>query len=176
VSAILPADKFIIWRAADGKHYGVTAQDMADTFGGGGAGGSTNLSAVAGATDVTITSDTGIDAVIPLATSALAGVMDPADKIKADFIAVTQAVDLDAMEDDVADLVTLTGRPANAVDLGTFPGGVTIPNASTIKAALVALDNAAHDAITLGGTAATNPLTLTTQVLDFDISQLTSVP
>lgn len=40
---------------------------------------------------------------------------------------------------DVADLVTLTGVPANSTDLGTFTG-VTIPDGQTIKAALQSLE------------------------------------
>jgi hypothetical protein len=44
-----------------------------------------------------------------------------------------------AVQTDVDDLVTLSGRPANSTDLGTFTG-TTIPDASTNKSALQALE------------------------------------
>jgi hypothetical protein len=65
---------------------------------GGGGGGSTNLTATASPTNVTINSDTGTDAAIPLATGTNAGLESPANKTKLDNVSVTQAVDLDAME------------------------------------------------------------------------------
>ena len=41
----------------------------------------TNLGATVTATDITVTSDTGTDAVLPLATTAMAGLLSPTDKV-----------------------------------------------------------------------------------------------
>ncbi len=49
-------------------------------------GGGTDLSVVANTTDVTITSSTGNDAVVPAASSGTAGVLTASDKIKLDGI------------------------------------------------------------------------------------------
>lgn len=46
---------------------------------------------------------------------------------------------LDAIEPDVADLITLSGVAANSTTLGTFTGAI-IPDSSTIKAALQSLE------------------------------------
>jgi len=56
-------------------------------------------------------------------------------------VTVTQAVDLDAMETDVADLTTLSGVASNATNLGTFAGSTIIDN-QTNKQALQALETA----------------------------------
>jgi len=69
-----------------------------------------------------------------------------------------------AISADVADLVTLSGRPANSVDLGSFTGSI-IPDASTVKAALQSLETeieALPDPIYYAGTynASTNTPTL----------------
>lgn len=126
-----------------------------------GASGATNLTeGTRTATTVEVLSDTGTDATLSPATPLLAGVMPAADKVKSDFITVTQAVDLDALEQDVADLTTLSGVSSNSVDLGTFTGA-TIPDNSTTKVALQALESAleAGDTVTNGltgnGSAAT---------------------
>lgn len=47
-------------------------------------GGATNLSSSRDATTLTVTSDTGADAVLPAATTSLAGIMTAADKTKVD--------------------------------------------------------------------------------------------
>jgi hypothetical protein len=47
--------------------------------------------------------------------------------------------DIDGISPDVADLVTLSGVAANSTTLGTFTG-TTIPDSSTVKAALQALE------------------------------------
>lgn len=72
--------------------------------------------------------------------------------------------DLDAVEQDVADLVTLSGVAANSVDLGSFTGDI-IPDNSDVKEALQSLETAIEglpDPITYEGTwsAATNTPTL----------------
>lgn len=46
---------------------------------------------------------------------------------------------LDAIEPDVADLISLSGVAANSADLGTFTGAI-IPDSSTIKGALQSLE------------------------------------
>lgn len=93
------------------------------------------------ATGLDVTSSSGSDVTLPLATSTLAGVMPAVDKAKSDFITITQAVDLDAMELDVADLTTLTGVASNATNLGTFTG-TTIPDSVDIKTAFQSLETA----------------------------------
>lgn len=103
--------------------------------------GATNLAVTQSATNVIVTSDTGADATIPLADGTNAGVMSPSQFNKLGFVTITQAVDLDAMELDVADLTTLTGVASNAVNLGTFTG-TTIADNVTIKSALQALETA----------------------------------
>jgi hypothetical protein len=103
--------------------------------------GSTNLAVTQSATNVVVTSDTGTDATIPLADGTNAGVMSPSQFSKLGFITVTQSVDLDAMEQDVADLTTLTGVASNATNLGTFTG-TTIADNVTVKTALQSLETA----------------------------------
>src|SRR5574343_519033 len=49
------------------------------------------------------------------------------------------SADISALIADVADLTTLSGVASNATDLGTFTGS-TIPDNSTVKAALQALE------------------------------------
>lgn len=93
------------------------------------------------ATVYPINIDTGTDINLLTATSSLAGLMVAADKIKSDYITITQAVDLDALESDVADLTTLSGVASNAVNLGLFTG-TTITDNLTVKAALQELESA----------------------------------
>lgn len=92
-------------------------------------------------TAVPVTNSNGSGITIPEATTSLAGVLNAADKTKLSFISVTQAVDLDTMESDIAALQTLSGVAAAAVNLGTFTGS-TIADNSTVKAALQALETA----------------------------------
>ena len=101
--------------------------------------GVTNLTYTASATNGIVVSDTGSDATIPAATTLIAGLMIPAQFDKLANITITQAVDLDALESDVADLTTLSGVASNSTTLGTFTG-TTIPDSSTIKAALQSLE------------------------------------
>jgi multidrug efflux pump subunit AcrA (membrane-fusion protein) len=75
---------------------------------------------------------------------ALDEAMDAAQAAQADATqaladAAAAQADVDALEPDVADLITLSGVAANSSDLGTFTGTI-IPDASTIKAALQALE------------------------------------
>jgi hypothetical protein len=101
--------------------------------------GVTNLTYTPSASNGIVVSDTGSDATIPAATTLIAGLMIPAQFDKLANITITQAVDLDALESDVADLTTLSGVASNSTTLGTFTG-TTIPDSSTIKAALQSLE------------------------------------
>lgn len=103
--------------------------------------GVTNLTYTTSATNGIVVSDTGSDATIPAATTLIAGLMIPAQFDKLANITITQAVDLDALESDVADLTTLSGVASNATTLGTFTG-TTIPDSSTVKAVLQSLETA----------------------------------
>lgn len=69
----------------------------------------TNLGYTASPTDGTVTNTTGADATLPVVDGTNAGLMIPADKTKLDFVSVTQAVDLDAMETASHDAVTTAG-------------------------------------------------------------------
>ena len=81
-----------------------------------------------------------------------AHIADPTDAHDATAISVAAIVNLTATEaqgafaehqDDIDDLVVLSGVAANAVNLGTFTG-TTIPDNSTNKAALQALETASE--------------------------------
>lgn len=85
--------------------------------------GNTNLSYIRNSTTVTVESDTGNDAILPVATTSLAGVMGASDKV------------------NLNSLITLSGVSANATHLGTFTGSI-IPDNSTIKAAIQSLETA----------------------------------
>lgn len=74
------------------------------------------------ATTVTVISSTGTDAVIPSASTTLAGVMTADDKIK------------------LESLITLTGLPAGDTTLGIFSGTI-IPDNMDIKSALQFLES-----------------------------------
>jgi len=94
---------------------------------------STNLSFSRDASTVTVISDTGTDAILPSATSLLAGILSSQDKVT-----------LDA-------LPTLSGVPSGSLDLGIFTDSI-IPINSTIKEALQALGTAVDSipSITIG--------------------------
>lgn len=90
---------------------------------GGGSGGNTNLSFTRNSTTVTVESNTGTDAILPVASTTLAGVMSANDKV------------------NINALITLSGVAAGSTNLGTFTG-TTIPDNSTIKAALQSIETA----------------------------------
>lgn len=123
----------------------ITLDHINESLGAAGA----NLTATVAPTTVTINSDSGTDAVIAAADGTNAGLMLPADKTKMDFIAVTQAVDLDTMEQDILDHQTALGIADGDQDFGTFTG-VTITDNSTAKVALQELETAI-EAITADG-------------------------
>lgn len=60
--------------------------------------GATQLGYTASPTGGNVTNTSGTDATLTLADATNAGLQAPADKAKQDFISVTQAVDLDALE------------------------------------------------------------------------------
>ncbi len=71
--------------------------------------GAVNLGYTAAPTQGTITNTNGTASVIPLATGVNAGLLAPAEKTKLGNIAVTQAVDLDALETASHAAATLAG-------------------------------------------------------------------
>jgi len=105
----------------------------------------TDLGYTAAPTQGTVTSSTGTDSVITAVDGTNAGLMVPADKTKVDFVTVTQAVDLDELEAESANLVTLSGVASDAVNLGTFTGD-TITDNVTNKVALQELETAVEAA------------------------------
>lgn len=83
----------------------------------------TNLSLTRDSTSVTIISDTGTDATIPLASTSLSGVMSASDKT------------------NLESLITLSGVAAGSINLGAFSGTI-IPDNSTVYQALQSLETA----------------------------------
>jgi hypothetical protein len=71
--------------------------------------GGTNLTYTAGASSGIVVSSTGTDATLPAADGTNAGLMIPAQFNKLGFIAITQAVDLDALETASHAAVTTAG-------------------------------------------------------------------
>jgi hypothetical protein len=94
-------------------------------------GVTTDITITQSNTTVTVNSSSGADGTIIAATSSTAGVLSSGDKRKLD------------------DLVLLSGVVAESEDLGTFTGTI-IPDTSTVKGALQALESAI-DASTTGG-------------------------
>lgn len=105
--------------------------------------GVTNLGYTASAINGIITNSSGSTATIPLGTGINAGLQAPADKSKLDLIGITQAVNLDTVESNVNNLVTLSGVAADSINLGTFTGAI-IPDNLDVKAALQALETDAE--------------------------------
>jgi hypothetical protein len=66
---------------------------------------------------------------------------DAANKLYVDTAVSGLQSDLDAVEQDVADLVTLSGVAANSVNLGAFTGA-TLSDTETVKSALQSLETA----------------------------------
>lgn len=115
-------------------------------------GGATNLTYSASPVQGIVVSDTGSDATIPAVDAVNAGLMLPAQKAKIDFLTVTAAFDADAAKAKLAHISV-----SQAVDLD-------------------AIEAASHAAVTTAGTAATNPIVATGQVLSFNIAGLTTAP
>lgn len=86
------------------------------------------------------------DIQLPAETANRVAVIDGANEIASSTVTTTElellsgaTIDLADTEQDVADLITLSGVAANSTDLGTFTGAI-IPDASTIKGALQSLE------------------------------------
>ena len=116
------------------KYNGTVWINDTDATGGGGA---TNLGYTSSATDGTVTSDTGTDATLPLATGSIAGLMAPAQFTKLSNVSVTQAVDLDTMESNIATnnaKVSADGSVATHSDVslsGIATGDILVWNGSS---------------------------------------------
>lgn len=94
-----------------------------DVTGGGGGGGATNLDYTPSATQGIVSSDTGTDAVITLATGTNAGLLSPSEFNKLTNISVTQSVDLDQLE---ADTAINNAKVSNATHTGDVTGSTTL--------------------------------------------------
>jgi len=103
-----------------------------------------NITGTSSSTSYLLNIDYGTSAVIPLATTVISGLMSPGDKIKFNFITVTQNVDLDFIEAALVNLNILTGISAVQFDLGTFTG-TTISDNVSIKTALQQLETAVEN-------------------------------
>ena len=79
-----------------------------------------------------VTSDTGTNVTLPAATIFTAGVMTAGDKSKMDFIAVTQAVNLDEIESDVTTHQAVIGVPDDQTTMGAYTGSI-ISDSGDIK-------------------------------------------
>jgi len=94
---------------------------------------------------VTSSIQTQLDAMVEKAGDTMSGNLGMGNNSITDLAApvnpndAARLADVTAVQDDVDDLVTLSGVAANATDLGTFTG-TTIPDASTVKAALQSLE------------------------------------
>ena len=83
---------------------------------GSGGGGETNLDYIASPTNGIVTSDTGLDATIPLADNTNAGLLTSAEKAK--IASALQSLNIDGLTD-----VTITGTTANKI-LGSTTEGI----------------------------------------------------
>lgn len=83
----------------------------------------TNLTYSPSATNGIINSSTGTNATIPLVNSLNAGLMKPSDLTKLNFITVTQAVNLDTMESNIA---VNNAKVTNATHTGEVTGSTAL--------------------------------------------------
>lgn len=120
--------------------------------------GITNLSYTSSATQGTVVSDTGTDAVIPAGSTINASLMLPADKTKLDFITVTQAVDLDALESAVGAAIDGSGT-TNVMpkfsDTNTLTNSFLSENGSSVILNVTANNSDAFIVENTSGTATT---------------------
>ena len=128
----------------------------------GGTAGSTNLSSSPTANDVTIVSDTGVDALIAAASPTLAGVMSSADKTKLDSIASGATVN--ATDAALRDRSTHTGtQPLSSLSAsGASSGQVATWNGSAWVPTTVASGG--------GGTGTVTSVNLSSSQSDFSLS------
>ena len=104
---------------------------------GGGGGGATNLSVTASPTGVTVASDTGTDATLPLANGTNAGLMAPAQVTK--LAGIADGATANAADADLRNRSTHTGTQA----IGTITGLATALNAKAAKAVTGTVDASA---------------------------------
>lgn len=106
-----PVEGQVYYNSVDETFYGRNSTTWIDL---GNLGGTTNLTFSRDGTTVTVESDTGSDAVLPAATTSLAGVMSGADKTKLDNIEaladVTDATNVDAAGATMNADTTLAGN------------------------------------------------------------------
>lgn len=128
----------------------------------GGTAGSTNLSSSPTANNVTIVSDTGVDALIAAASPTLAGVMSSADKTKLDSIASGATVN--ATDAALRDRSTHTGtQPLSSLSAsGASSGQVATWNGSAWVPTTVASGG--------GGTGTVTSVNLSSSQSDFSLS------
>ena len=120
------------------------------TVAGGGTG--TNLTSSASATGVTVESDTGTDAVLPLADGTNAGLLSPADKTKVDNLPADQSA-VDAAQD-----TAITAAQSDATSAKTKTDFISVTQA---------VDLDALEADVAGSKAKTDLITIT-QAVDLD--------
>lgn len=118
--------------SGQGRLYFVGTDEVTDDLVSGGSGGNTNLSITTSASNVTVVSSSGADAVIPSATVSAAGVMSASDKAKLDGIAT--AATANATDAQLRDRTTHTGNQPSST-ISDFNTAVTARlNATSIDA------------------------------------------
>ena len=117
---------------------GLAIEPDGDPLAAGGGGGATNLSVTASPTGVTVTSDTGTDAALPLADGANAGLMAPAQ--------VTKLGDLPT----AGELTTALGGKANSSHTHTIGNVTGLATALDGKATKAASGTVGASAVTIG--------------------------
>ena len=120
---------------------GLAIEPDGDPLAASGGGGATNLSATASPTGVTVTSDTGTDAAIPLANGTNAGLMAPAQVAK--LAGVADGATANATDADLRNRSTHTGTQA----ISTVTG---LAGALGAKAAKAASGTVGASAVTIG--------------------------
>ena len=116
---------------------GLVIEPDGDPPAAGGGGGATNLSVTASPTGVTVASDTGTDATLPLANATNAGLMAPAQVTK--LAGIADGATANATDADLRNRSTHTGTQA----IGTITGLATALNAKAAKAVTGTVDASA---------------------------------
>lgn len=104
-------------------------------------GSGANLSYTSSPTNGIVNSDTGSNATLPLGTTINAGLISPANTTKLSNVTVTQPVNLDTMESNVA---TNNTKVSNATHTGEVTGATTL----TITSSAVTTAKIANNAVT----------------------------
>lgn len=145
-----------------------TTQAIADLGGGGGGTNATNLATTVAASTVTVTSDTGTDAVIPAATATDAGVMSAADRVKLDGIAAGAQVNVAPP----VDIIIALGDETTAITTGTAKVTIRAPRAMTLTKIKASLSTAGSDLSAFDVNK--NGVSLFTTTVTIDASEKTS--